>query len=136
MGVKPPYARRGIDYFTKNKVFPIDGSVTLEGLKVNIDVQFRDGVLKEPLPSPEKYVDQSFVAPSAEGIRIINSSKRSNRSSRSNRRTADVSKSHSFDHRLQDFEVALDFVGLRDLRPGFFDELRAAHFVDIGAAQR
>ena len=61
MGVKPPYARRGIDYVTKNKVFPIDGSVTLEGLKVNIDVQFRDGVLKEPLPSPEKYVDQSFV---------------------------------------------------------------------------
>jgi len=61
MGVKPPYARRGIDYFTKNKVFPIDGSVTLEGLKVNIDVQFRDGVLKEPLPGPEKYVDQSYV---------------------------------------------------------------------------
>jgi ABC-type nitrate/sulfonate/bicarbonate transport system substrate-binding protein len=61
MGVKPPYARRGIDYFTKNKVFPIDDSVTLEGLKVNIDVQFRDGVLKEPLPSPEKYVDQSYV---------------------------------------------------------------------------
>jgi NitT/TauT family transport system substrate-binding protein len=61
MGVKPPYARRGIDYFTKNKVFPIDGSVTLEGLKANIDVQFRDGVLKEPLPSPERYVDQSYV---------------------------------------------------------------------------
>lgn len=61
MGVKPPYARRGIDYFTKNKVFPIDGSVTLEGLRVNIEVQFRDGVLKEPLPPPEKYVDQSYV---------------------------------------------------------------------------
>ncbi len=61
MGVKQPYARRGVDYFTKNKVFPIDGSVTLEGLKVNIEVQFRDGVLKEPLPAPEKYVDQSFV---------------------------------------------------------------------------
>jgi NitT/TauT family transport system substrate-binding protein len=61
MGVKQPYARRGIDYFTKNKVFPIDGSVTLEGLKVNIDVQFRDGILKEPLPGPEKYADQSYV---------------------------------------------------------------------------
>jgi NitT/TauT family transport system substrate-binding protein len=61
MGVKQPYARRGIDYFTKNKVFPIDGSVTLEGLNANIEVQFRDGVLREPLPSPEKYVDQSFV---------------------------------------------------------------------------
>ncbi len=61
MGVKPPYARRGVDYFTKNKVFPIDGSVTLEGLKVNIEVQFRDGVLNEPLPPPERYVDQSYV---------------------------------------------------------------------------
>jgi NitT/TauT family transport system substrate-binding protein len=61
LGVKPPYARRGIDYFTKNKVFPIDGSVTLEGLKANIDVQFRDGVLKEPLPGPERYADQSYV---------------------------------------------------------------------------
>lgn len=61
MGIKPPYARRGIDYFTKNKVFPIDGSVTLEGLRANIDVQFKDGVLKEPLPTPERYADQSYV---------------------------------------------------------------------------
>ena len=61
MGVKQPYARRGIDYFTRNKVFPIDGSVTLQGLKANIEVQFRDGVLREPLPSPEKYADQSYV---------------------------------------------------------------------------
>lgn len=61
MGVKQPYVRRGIDYFTKNKVFPIDGSVTLEGLKANIEVQFKDGVLKEPLPAPERYADQSYV---------------------------------------------------------------------------
>jgi NitT/TauT family transport system substrate-binding protein len=61
MGVKQPYARRGVDYFTKNKIFPVDGSLTLDGLKVNIDVQFRDGVLKEPLPGPERYADQSYV---------------------------------------------------------------------------
>ncbi len=61
MGVKPPYARRGVDYFTKNKIFPVDGSVTLEGLKVNLEVQARDGLLKEPLPSPEKYVDPSYL---------------------------------------------------------------------------
>ena len=61
MGVKQPYARRGIDYFTKNKIFPVDGSVTLEGLKVNIQVQFRDGVLKEPLPGPARYADESYV---------------------------------------------------------------------------
>jgi len=61
MGVKPPYARRGVDYFTKNKIFPIDAAVTLDGLKMNIEVQARDGVLKEPLPSPEKYVDLSYL---------------------------------------------------------------------------
>ncbi|HEV8343947.1 MAG TPA: ABC transporter substrate-binding protein [Candidatus Binatia bacterium] len=61
MGVKPPYARRGIEYFTKNKIFPIDGSFTLEGLRMNIEVQARDGVLKEPLPSPERYVDPSYI---------------------------------------------------------------------------
>jgi hypothetical protein len=39
----------------------VDGAITLEGLKANIEVQFRDGVLKEPLPSPERYADQSYV---------------------------------------------------------------------------
>jgi len=61
MGIKPPYARRGVDYFAKNNIFPIDGSVTLDGLRANIDVQFKDGVLKEPLPTPERYADQSYV---------------------------------------------------------------------------
>ncbi len=70
MGVKQPYARRGIDYFTKNKIFPIDGSVTLAGLKVNIEVQARDGVLKEPLPSPERYVDQSYIRQAQKELRL------------------------------------------------------------------
>jgi NitT/TauT family transport system substrate-binding protein len=61
MGVKQPYARNGIDYFTKNRIFPPDGAVTLEGLKVNIEVQARDGILKPPLPQPEKYADLSFI---------------------------------------------------------------------------
>jgi ABC-type nitrate/sulfonate/bicarbonate transport system substrate-binding protein len=61
MSVKQPYARKGVDYFTKNKIFPPDGAVTLEGLKVNIEVQARDGMLKEPLPPPEKYTDLSYI---------------------------------------------------------------------------
>ena len=61
MGIKHASARRAIDYFTKNKIFPIDGSVTLEGLKGNIEVQCRDRVLKQPLPFPERYADQSHV---------------------------------------------------------------------------
>src|SRR5713226_4028772 len=61
MGMKPPYNKKGIDYYVKNKVYPIDRAVTLDGLKVNIQVQANDGFLKEPLPSPDKYADLSYL---------------------------------------------------------------------------
>ncbi len=60
-GVKPPYARRGIDYFTKNKLFPRDGEISFDGMKVNIEVQAKDGLLSPPLPAPEKFVDLSYL---------------------------------------------------------------------------
>ena len=51
-GLQAPYARRGIDYYTKNKVYPINGNVTLSGLKVNIEVQVQDGIIKGAVPPP------------------------------------------------------------------------------------
>lgn len=60
-GLKPPYAKKGIDYYTKNHVYPIDGAVTLDGLKINIEVQVQDGLVKEPAPAPGKYVDLSYL---------------------------------------------------------------------------
>jgi ABC-type nitrate/sulfonate/bicarbonate transport system substrate-binding protein len=61
MSVKQPYARRGIEYFTKHGLFPRDGSITLEGMKVNIDVQAKDGLLNPPLPSADKHVDLTYL---------------------------------------------------------------------------
>jgi len=61
LGLQAPYARRGIDYYIKHKVYAVNGEVTLPGLKVNIQVQAQDGVLKEPLPAPEKYTDLSYL---------------------------------------------------------------------------
>ena len=61
LGLQAPYARRGIDYYIKHKVYAVNGDVTLPGLKVNIGVQAQDGVLKEPLPSPDKYTDLSYL---------------------------------------------------------------------------
>jgi ABC-type nitrate/sulfonate/bicarbonate transport system substrate-binding protein len=61
LGLQAPYARRGIDYYIKEKVYAVNGEVTLPGLKVNIEVQAQDGVLKEPLPGPEKYIDLSYL---------------------------------------------------------------------------
>jgi NitT/TauT family transport system substrate-binding protein len=60
-GLQAPYASRGIDYYIKNKVYPINGDVTLSGLKVNIEVQAQDGIIKGPLPAPEKYLDLSYL---------------------------------------------------------------------------
>jgi len=60
-GLQEPYARRGIDYYTKNKVYPINGDVTLSGLKVNIEVQAQDGIIKGALPPPEKYIDFTYL---------------------------------------------------------------------------
>src|ERR671924_815882 len=60
-GLQASYARRGIDYYIQNKVYPINGDVTLSGLKVNIDVQAQDGIIKGTQPPPEKYVDSSYL---------------------------------------------------------------------------
>jgi len=61
MGIKPPYARRGVEYFTSKGLFPRDGSITIEGMKVNIEVQARDGLISPPLPPPEKHIDLSYL---------------------------------------------------------------------------
>lgn len=60
-GLAAVYARRGIDYYTKNKVYPYNGDVTLAGLKVNIDVQVQDGIIKGAVPAPEKYIDLTYL---------------------------------------------------------------------------
>jgi NitT/TauT family transport system substrate-binding protein len=60
-GIKPPYAQKGIDYYTKNRVYPIDGAVTLDGLKINVEVQVQDGLVKEPAPAAEKFADLSYL---------------------------------------------------------------------------
>jgi ABC-type nitrate/sulfonate/bicarbonate transport system substrate-binding protein len=60
-GLKPPYAQKGIDYYTKNRVYPIDGAVTLDGLKINVEVQVQDGLVKEPAPAAEKFADLSYL---------------------------------------------------------------------------
>ncbi len=61
MGVKQPYARRGIDYFIKNRLFPADGAITMEGMKANIEIQAKQGLINRPVSAPEKYVDLSYL---------------------------------------------------------------------------
>lgn len=69
MGIKPPYARKGVEYFTSKGLFPKDGSITMEGMKVNIEVQARDGLISPPLPPPEKHVDLSYLKQAQKELR-------------------------------------------------------------------
>jgi ABC-type nitrate/sulfonate/bicarbonate transport system substrate-binding protein len=61
LGIKPPYSRKGLDYFTRKGLFPKDAAITVEGMRINIEVQARDGLLTPPLPSPEKHIDLSYL---------------------------------------------------------------------------
>lgn len=68
----PPYARRSIDYYLKNKVYAANGEVAMTGLKINIEVQAQDGVLKQPLPPPERYVDLSYLRQAQKELGAVN----------------------------------------------------------------
>ncbi len=61
MSIKPPYARKGLDYFLGKGLFPKDGAISVEGMRVNIEVQARDGLIVPPLPGPEKHIDLSYL---------------------------------------------------------------------------
>lgn len=61
MAIKAPYSRKGLDYFTEKGLFPRDGAITIEGMRINIEVQARDGLISPPLPAVEKHIDLSYL---------------------------------------------------------------------------
>lgn len=61
MQLKPAHALKGWDYYTQNRLWPIDGDVTLEGMKYNIRYYADQTGAKGPLPEASKYVDQSYL---------------------------------------------------------------------------
>jgi NitT/TauT family transport system substrate-binding protein len=61
MQLKPIYARKGWEYYTQNRLWPLDGEVTLEGMKYNIRIYAEQTGTKGPLPEPGKFVDQSYL---------------------------------------------------------------------------
>ncbi len=61
MGAKQPYAQRGLDYFVKHRLFPIDGTVDTDGMKANIEIQAKLGLIKTPVSSPDRYMDSSYL---------------------------------------------------------------------------
>ena len=60
--LKPTHARKGWEFYTQNQLWPVDGAVTLEGMKYNIRIYADQTGMKGPLPDPAKFVDQSYLS--------------------------------------------------------------------------
>ena len=58
--VEKRFGARGYQIYTGKQVWPIDGSPSMEGMKVALDVMHTDKILATP-QRPEKYVDLSYL---------------------------------------------------------------------------
>jgi ABC-type nitrate/sulfonate/bicarbonate transport system substrate-binding protein len=57
----PSLAERGLDYYLTYQAWPPELEIDMDGLKTVVDVYAEQTGMKGPLPSPEKYVDLSYL---------------------------------------------------------------------------
>ncbi len=61
MKLKAVHARKGWEYYTENRIWHPEGDINIEGLKTLIQIFAEQNQAKGTLPSPAKYVDQSYL---------------------------------------------------------------------------
>ncbi len=61
MQLKPIYARKGWEYYTENRIWNRNSDVNVEGVRTVIEIMADQGQFKGQLPSPVKYMDQSYL---------------------------------------------------------------------------
>jgi len=61
LDMKPKLAERGLDYYLTNRAWEPDLSIDMEGLRTVVEIYAEQANLSGPVPSPEKYVDLSYL---------------------------------------------------------------------------
>lgn len=61
LDMKPQLAEKGLDYYLTHQAWEPDLSIDMEGLKTVVEIYAAQADLKGPIPSPEKYVDLSYL---------------------------------------------------------------------------
>ena len=61
LDMKPKLAERGLDYYLTNRAWEPDLSIDMDGLRTVIEIYAEQANLPGPTPSPEKYVDLSYL---------------------------------------------------------------------------
>lgn len=59
--LSPDLTAKGLDYYLANQAWHPELEIEMDGLKTVVDIYGEQHGLKAPLPSPEKYVDQSYL---------------------------------------------------------------------------
>ena len=61
MVISVDHCRYASDYNWKNRIWDRNADLNVEGVHTLIKITAEQGILKEPLPQPTKYIDQSFL---------------------------------------------------------------------------
>ncbi|HEY6365577.1 MAG TPA: hypothetical protein VI585_12380 [Candidatus Binatia bacterium] len=61
MAISVEYCRYASDYNWKNHIWNRNADLNVEGARTLIKITAEQGILKEPLPQPSKYIDPSYL---------------------------------------------------------------------------
>jgi ABC-type nitrate/sulfonate/bicarbonate transport system substrate-binding protein len=61
MSISMDHCRYAYDYNWKNRIWDRNADLNVEGVRTIINLTADQGVLKEPLPQPAKYIDPSYL---------------------------------------------------------------------------
>ena len=61
MVISIEHCRYASDYNWKNRIWDRNADLNVEGVRTLIKITAEQGILKEPLPEPSKYIDHSYL---------------------------------------------------------------------------
>lgn len=61
MAISIEHCRYASDYNWKSRIWDRNADLNVEGVRTLIKITAEQGILKEPLPQPAKYIDQSYL---------------------------------------------------------------------------
>ena len=61
MAISIEHCRYASDYNWKNRIWDRNADLNVEGVRTLIKITAEQGVLKEPLPQPSKYIDRTYL---------------------------------------------------------------------------
>ena len=61
MAISIEHCRYASDYNWKNRIWDRNADLNIEGVRTLIKITAEQGILKEPLPEPSKYIDHSYL---------------------------------------------------------------------------